>query len=391
MDTPFEHQSFLQRLWLICRPHLLLSVLGIFLGLVLGFLVYRLSPVVYQAKGTFLINQLPFGLGNDDSSDPETSRQMVQSLILSMSSEGMRKQVAASLGVPDRNLAYTGHDRPIALSSSQKLSANVEIASTRNSRLGSVTAEATDPAFAARVVDATLDQMEVLNKIVGRLQQIEFRLKINQTEALGLVQEIATVAADRSKFETQDAAMEDYIKNGRALEDFPAFASDATLSNLKTQRILVDSDYASLASQSTGGARLEGKHGELKNLLGQIDEHTTGLARALRASLQIDQIREEGLRRNLAALEKSNALLETLRTTLSRGIGDFNLHDDPTAKADPTLIGEASVVVVVDSAYNILKPVRPVLVIDLALGLMLGLAIGLGISFIRSQFRPATR
>jgi uncharacterized protein involved in exopolysaccharide biosynthesis len=387
MSAVDNQHAFLPKLAGAVRPHAPWLLGGMILGGVLGLIVHFATPTVYQAKGSFLVNQLPFGLQDTTGSDPETSRQLVQSLILSVSSEGMRHQVAELVGVPDTDLAFAGHDLPVSLASHDKLRANIEITSTRNSRLGVVSAESADRAFAAKVVDAVFAKMQVLNQIAGRLEQIEFRLKLNNTEAASLVQELSTVAADRVKFQTQNQALDTYIAQKNSLENFPPFATDATLSNLKTQLILVSSDYASLAAQSTSGGRLQGKRGELDSLRSQIHDHTEDLARALRASLQISQTREATLRSDIIALEQSNARLEALRTNLSRGFGDFTLRDDLSSASDPNITGEASVIVVIDAAYAVPKPVRPILALNLGLGLLLGLGLGFAISSVRAQFR----
>ena len=73
--------------------------------------------------------------------DAETQRQLVQSLILSIPSQGMRKAVAAELNVSDKDIAFTDRDRPVSLSGNDKSKANITVTATRNSRLGLVTAE----------------------------------------------------------------------------------------------------------------------------------------------------------------------------------------------------------------------------------------------------------
>jgi uncharacterized protein involved in exopolysaccharide biosynthesis len=387
-STAERHPALLPRLASDLRPHIPLIMLGIIVGSIIGLVAYFSTTSIYEARGSFLINQLPFGLQDDTSTDSETSRQLVQSLILSVSSEGMRREVAKVVGVPDASLAFTDSDRPVSLSGSDKLRANIEITATRNSRLGVVTAQSADPDFAVKVVNAVFTKMEILNQIAGRLEQIEFRLKLNKTEADNLVQEAGSVSADRIKFETQNQVLDSYLAKKNSLENFPAFSTDATLSNLKTQLILVDSDYASLAAQSTGGDMLVGKRGELENLRGQIRDLTEGLANGLRASLQMTDAREASLEKSLNDLEESSAKLETQRTTLAKGFGDFNLPDDLAPQIDPTPAGEASVIVVVDAAYTVPRPVKPVLSIDLVLGAVLGLGIGFGISQVRLQFRP---
>jgi hypothetical protein len=384
--THERHLPLLPRVVAATLPHAPLMIFGAILGAVAGIVIYLSSTAVHEAQGSFLINQLPFGVQDDSSNDSETSRQLVQSLILSISSEGMRHEVAQMVGVPDSNLAFTDHDRAVSLSGSDQERANIEITATRNSRLGVVSAQSADPDFAVKVVSAVFSKMEMLNQIAGRLEQIEFRLKMNKTESANLVQEAASVSSDRIKFESENQSLDAFLAGKGSLEDFPTFASDTTLSNLKTQYILVASDYASIASQSTSGAQLLGKRGELNDLADQIKEHTNGLAKGLRASLLMAKTREVSVQSTLNDLELSSAKLETERTTLAKGFGDFNMRDD-IVSTDPSLAGEASVIVVVDSAYALPRLVRPVLLNDLVLGVLLGLALGFGVSQVRAQFR----
>lgn len=379
--TPFS-------LLLALRQHLGLFIVCVIAGLVLGGLAYVFTPTVYEAKGTFLIDKLPFGSVGEGQVDAETERQLVQSLILSIPSEGMRKAVAAELGVPDTDLAFTDHDRPVTLSGHSHR-ANITVTATRNSRLGLVTVESPDPEFAAKVVQAVFEKIQNINKIAGRMAQIQSALKLSQTESQNLAQEQATASDDRIKVEQECQALDAFIAGKHPLDTFPAFAEDATLSNLKTQLILVTSEYDAVAGQSSLGAKLESKRSELAGLREQLSSHLDGLVAGLRSSLDIARQREDSCRSNLVTLEARMTSLENSQAELAKGFGDFTVREQLINKTDDSGVApESSVIVIVDPAYAIQLPVRPKLAMNLGLGFLFGAALGVGCILLLFQLRP---
>jgi uncharacterized protein involved in exopolysaccharide biosynthesis len=368
--------------------------LGIFFalalgGLLVGLIIYLFTPTVYQARGTFLVDTLPFGSSNNNPVDAETERQLVQSLILSIPGQEIRKAVAADLGVPDKDLAFSGHDRPVSLGGGDKPRANIAVTATRNSRLGLVTAESTDPEFAAKVVQAVFDKIQNINKIAGRLAQIGRRLKLDQTEADNLSQALVTALADRIKIEQQNLALDQFVATKAPLEGFPPFAQDDALNNLKTQLMLVTSEYDAISAQASLGSKLQGKRAELDGLRTQLSRHLSELVGALHSSQQIARTREEGLRANLATIQRQAADLETLQAQTAKGLGDFKIREDLMSQNNIDLSDEeASVIVVVDPPYTVPRPVRPVFALDVGLGLIFGAALGLGSILLLLQLRP---
>jgi uncharacterized protein involved in exopolysaccharide biosynthesis len=381
---PSPLQTFLN----LVRRNIGLICLGVLVGVLMGLVAYATTPKVYRAKGTFLIDRLPFRITQEGMSDAETERQLVQSLILGIPGEELRKAVAARLGVGPSDIAFAQHDRTITLSGSHPFQANIEITATRNSRLGVVTAESSDPEFATRVVNAIFSEMEVINQIAGRLLQIQSRLKLEQTESENLIQALGAVSSDRIKYEEQNQSLDRFLADKNPPEAFPAFNEDATLNNLKTQLILVSSEYDALAVQDTFGAKLAGKKAELVGLRLQIQKHVDGLVAALRTALQIARSREASFKKDLDAVQQQGAALETLSAQLAKGVGDFKLRGDLIANGDASLVSEASVIVVVDPAYTMNTPVRPSLALDVGFGLCFGLALGVGVAFLCSQLRP---
>jgi uncharacterized protein involved in exopolysaccharide biosynthesis len=381
---PSPLQAFLN----LIRKNIGLVCLGLLLGLLMGLVAYAITPKVYRAKGTFLIDRLPFRIVQEGMSDAETERQLVQSLILSIPGEELRTAVATRLGVGPSDIAFAQHDHTIALSSHHPFQANVEITATRNSRLGVVTAESSDPEFATKIVHAIFSEMEVINQIAGRLLQIQSRLKLEQTESENLIQALGAVSADRIKYEEQNQSLDQFLADKNPPEAFPAFNEDATLNNLKTQMILVSSEYDALAVQDTFGAKLAGKKAELTGLRLQIQKHVGGLVAALRTALQIARSREASFKKDLDAVQQQSAALETLSAQLAKGVGDFKLREELIANGNASLVSEASVIVVVDPAYTMRTPVRPSLTLDFGFGLCFGLALGIGVAFFRAQLKP---
>ncbi len=383
---PSPLQSFLY----LIRRNMGLICLGLLAGFVIGLGAYIVTPRVYRAKGTFLIDRLPFRIVQENMSDAETERQLVQSLILSIPGEEMRKAVAARVGVGPADIAFTQHDRTLSLSSSHPLCANIEVTATRNSRLGVVTAESSDPEFATKVVNAVFSEIEVINQIAGRLMQIQSRLKLDQTESENLVQALAAVSAERIKYEEQNESLDQFLAAKNPPEAFPAFSEDATLNNLKTQLILVSSEYDAPAVQNTFGAKLQGKKAELEGLRQQVRQHIDGLVAGLHTALQIARTREASFKKDLDSVQQQSASFETLSAQLAKGIGDFKLRGELIANTgtDASLVSEASVIVVVDPAYTMPTPVRPSLALDLGFGLLFGLALGTGMAFLRAQLKP---
>ncbi len=370
------------------RKNIGLFCLGILIGLLIGLVAYWATPKVYRAKGTFLIDRLPFRIVQDNSGDAETERQLVQSLILSIPGEEMRNAVAARVGVDPTDIAFTQHDRSVSFSSDHPLCANIEVTATRNSRLGVVTAESSDPEFATKVVNAVFSEVEVINKIAGRLMQIQSRLKLGQTESENLVQALAAVSAERIKYKEQNDSLDEFLAKKNPPQAFPAFSDDATLNNLKTQLILVSSEYDALAAQDTFGGKLAGKKAELDGLRLQVQRHINGLVAGLRLSLQIAGTREASFKKDLDDVQQQSASFETLAAQLAKGIGDFRLREELIKEGDASLVSEASVIVVVDPAYTMRIPVRPSLPLDFGFGLLFGFALGGGMAYLRTQLRP---
>ena len=87
-------------LFLYIHRNRILIAVSLAAGLVLGVIAHLLTPNVYEARAKFAIDQLPFET-DAGATDAETQRQMVQSLILGLSTDRMQKAVADYLRIPD--------------------------------------------------------------------------------------------------------------------------------------------------------------------------------------------------------------------------------------------------------------------------------------------------
>lgn len=244
-------------------------------------LIQVLMRPVYESRAKFTINQLPFEL-DDRAIDAETQRQMVQTLILGISSERMQQAVAQKLQVKPQDISFREFEPSLSLQTRQRR-ANVRVTAVRNSRMGMIRVQSQDPEFAAQVANAIMEESKILNVIGAQLTEFRRSRQIHRTQLDLLNQKFAEEQIQDSKAKEQLEELNRYVQEGKPLEYFPAFEQDATLNNLKTQLMLVESEYKRVASQSTRGSRLEGKAAEVAALKAQMEAHAKNLAVSLRS------------------------------------------------------------------------------------------------------------
>jgi hypothetical protein len=344
---------------------------GLILGLLLSIILYWSTPTTYEVKGTFMVDQLPFRLAQS-STDAETERQLVQTLITSLASEDMKRAVETRLALPPLKIAFTDRERKVKLGTPQ--TANIKITSTKNSRIAVMMATSADPRFAADVINAVFAELEIYNQIAGELSYIQGQLKLTRDRAERLLQDFVTVTGERIKLEKQSQQLDDYLSKGESVLTFPAFADDPTLNNLKTQLMLISSEYAAIAVNSTRGQRLESKRAEVKSLQSQTAAHANNLAAALKSSYDISVTREAGMRSDMKEAEKLVSTLEKRRSELSRGFSDYLLRASLAKTLDP--LTQSSVIVIIDRAYPTKRPAGPSFPLFLILGILFGVGCG---------------
>jgi len=355
---------------------LLLVTICMAAGLAVAWNLYQEAPRAYQTTGTFVVDELPF-VQTLKQVDAETDRQLVQTLILSIANRDMRSAVESRLKIPFGRISFAGLDRPLRLTG-RNPEANVTVASVKNSRMGSITADSQDPEFAAKVVNAILDELQFYNIVGGKLKAIQTNAVFVKAQAESMLQQLVDVNSQRIKLEREKAEMENYSKQGLPLYSFPAFSEDSTLNNLKTQLILVESEYKFLASTSTRGQRLEGKYAELQTLRAQLASQASNLAEGLRADAAIRRAQEDKLQADQQAAARRLEALSDESTRLAQSFGDPVLMRKLASERQEAGVGPANMIVPVDRGSPPTKPFRPKLVFYLLLGGALGAMVGLG-------------
>ncbi len=358
--------------------------LAVLMGVLLSLIAFVLTPSAYRASGTILVDELPF-VQTGKPGDAETERQLVQTLILSIANREMKLAVEKELGVPPGRIAFAGLDRRVIPSAGGPV-ANVQVAAIRNSRLGSITADSRSPEFAAAVVNAVLNQLDLYNRVGGSLKAIQTLAALSKSQADNMILQLSDVSAQRIKLEQEKDQLEDYLKKGLPLENYPVFAQDATLGNLKTQLFLVESEYKALASTSTRGARLQGKASELRSLRGQLDNYAKKLAESLRSEYAIRLSQEKDLQiSKQRAAEKLDAYSQE-SARISQSFGNPEQMRLIAEKNSGVGIkkGDANMIVVVNRASPPIKPYTPLLLVYLFLGAGIGGALGFAYAFMTS-------
>lgn len=354
------------------------AVLGVFLGLIAQDII----PKAYQTKGEFIVDQLPYTQASQ-SIDAETERQLVQTLILSIPSREMALAVAKRLGVDPKQIAFTDVDQPLKLNGDVE-QANLVVSAVRNSRIGSIQATSNSSEFAAKAVNAVIEELQIYNLLGGKIKNLKLSTEFTKTKADTLLKQLVELSGERSKIEQQKAELEEYLKRGLPIQAFPAFSNDATLNNLKTQLILVKSQYDGVASTSVRGDRLISKKAELDDLTNQINAHAQQLAGALNSQYEIAKTQEANMQGALKETQTQLDDMEQKMARLAQSFGDPNQMKKLALEDKDGPAGPSNIIVVVDRASPREKPIRPKLWLNLALGILLGGGFALGVALLRT-------
>lgn len=364
-------------------------VLWFLVGVGAAIAITLVTPKVYESSAKFMVDELPFNI-REESPDAETERQLVQTLIMSIPSQDMRVAVAKRLAVEPARIAFEEIDRRLPLKGSPP-AANVRVEATKNSRIGAITSQSQDAEFAAAVANAVLAELQVLNVIAGELKSVRQSIKIFRDKTEQMLKQLVDLSSQRIEVEKQVAELDDYLRRGLPLDGFPAFSEDATLNNLKTQLILVDGEYESIAASSTRGVRLEGKRAELVGLRSQIKRQADSLATALRSRLAIARTQEEDFQNQVRDLEDRITAAERRGSRFLSGFSDPTRIQQILAEETGPPSETGNVIVTVDPAKVEIRNVRPRLSVNLVLGAMLGSGLGLGISLLRAALDTRIR
>jgi capsular polysaccharide biosynthesis protein len=345
------HEAGLDDVFVYLRRNISSILAGLAGGLLLGILVQLFTRPVYEVDAKFTINQLPFDL-EKGTIDAETQRQIVQTLILSLSSEK-----AVSL--------YSSETR-----------ANVRVSSIRNTRMGLIRVQSQSPEFAVSVANAVLGEGEILNVIGSQLLEYQRIQEMQKDQFDVLNRQYADLQIEAAKIREQIDLLKQYVEEEKPLEYFPSFEADPTLNNLKTQLMLVQSEYDRIATQSTRGPRLQGKAAEVDGLKSQIAGHSKKLETSLRSRGESLEIRCQQMVRDLEEMRKNMDQADR------KGAKILDALANPTGsqvKTSSEMSKEISsnVLVVLDYAHADHRPVRPILWLNLIAGGVLGMSVGL--------------
>jgi uncharacterized protein involved in exopolysaccharide biosynthesis len=371
---PVAHEAGLDDVFVYLRRNVFFILGGLATGLLLGLLVQFFTRPVYEVDAKFTINQLPFDL-EKGTIDAETQRQIVQTLILSLSSDRVKQGVVRKLGIPEDRIAFRDIEKAVSLYSSETR-ANVRVSSIRNTRMGLIRVQSQSPEFAVEVANAVLGEGQILN-VIGS-QMLEYlRIQAMQKDQFDVLnRQYADLQIEAAKVREQVALLLQYIGEGKPLEYFPSFEADPTLNNLKTQLMLVQSEYDRIATQSTRGPRLQGKAAEVDGLKSQIMGHSKKLETSLRSRGESLEIRCQQMVRDLEEMRKN------MDQTDRKGSKILDAMANPTgsqvtARSETSKEISSNVLVVLDYAHANHRPVRPILWLNLIAGGVFGMSVGL--------------
>jgi len=371
---PIAHEAGLDDVFLYLRRNIPSILAGLAGGLLLGILVQLFTRPVYEAEAKFTINQLPFDL-EKGTIDAETQRQIVQTLILSLSSDKVEQGVLRKLGISPDRIAFRDIEKSVSLYSSQTR-ANVRISPVRNTRMGVIRVHSQSPEFAVEVANAILGEGQILNVIGAQLVEYQ-RVRTMQKDQFDVLnRQYADLQIEAAKVREQVSLLVQYIGEGKPLEYFPSFEADPTLNNLKTQLMLVQSEYDRIATQSTRGPRLQGKAAEVDGLKAQIAGHSKKLETSLRSRGESLEIRCQQMVRDLEEMRKNMDLADRKGAKILDAMANPT-GSQVTTRSESSKEISSNVLVVLDYAHANHRPVRPVLWLNLIAGGVFGISAGL--------------
>jgi len=374
LTKPLAREAGLDDVFLYLRRNMPSILPGLAGGLLLGILVQLFTRPVYEAEAKFTINQLPFDL-EKGTIDAETQRQIVQTLILSLSSDKVEQGVIRKLGIVTDRIAFRDIEKGVSLYSSEPR-ANVRISPVRNTRMGLIRVQSQSPEFAVEVANAVLGEGQILNVIGAQLVDYQ-RIRAMQKDQFDVLnRQYADLQIEAAKIREQVDLLQQYMGQGKPLEYFPSFEPDPTLNNLKTQLMLVQSEYDRIATQSTRGPRLQGKAAEVDGLKAQIAGHAKKLETSLRSRGESLDIRCQQMVRDLEEMRKKMDQADRQGAKILDALANPT-GSQVTTRSETSKEISSNVLVVLDYAHANHRPVRPILWLNLIAGGVFGVSAGL--------------
>lgn len=366
--------------------HLLVSnaliiLLGLAIGIALGLTAQKLTTPVYESTAKFVVDELPY-YQSKERSDAETERQLIQTLILSIPNRDLEISISERLGVDHSQIAFTPLNPAIPLGKG-RVAANIRVDAIQNSRIGRIQVTSQSPEFAAQVANAILEELRLYNILAGHLNNLRRGIDLAKDKADNLQKSLIAASEERIKIDQQNVELNAYLKEGLPLEGFTSFAKDTTLNNLKTQFVLVESEYKGLAATATRGSRLESKKAELRSLESQLKTYLGRLVTGLHSEREIATTGEADLRKEFDETKLQLDELVRAASRFSQSFGDPVSMKALAMESSAGPGGPANVIVTVDRATPGKRPVKPKLWISLLGGVVFGTALGFGLALLR--------
>ncbi|HEY4414578.1 MAG TPA: hypothetical protein VGO57_02710 [Verrucomicrobiae bacterium] len=364
--------------------NIFILIIGIAAGVILGFTVQSHLPSTYESTGSFVVDEAPF-LQNkvqNNSLDGYTESALVQSLILGIPSLNLRDALAARLHVPADRICFADISaRPLSLNGKDAV-ANIRITAVHNSRTGTISATSQSATFAAQVVNALLTELQNYNLALGRLNSLKLDMQFASDRALSIQNQAVLLEQTRSLQEQQVTQLDEYLKQGLPLESFPVFGTDITLNNLKTQRLLVEADYAAMLASTPGGLGLESKKAEVSGVQKGVKQQAQFLADGLRSQLAATRLQEQNLQAEARTAEQKVQQLSYEKADWVQSFGDIAVMKALIANHSKDLLTPGSAIVVVNHAVPAERAKSPILLLNLAIGVFVGGLAGLVVAIL---------
>lgn len=343
--------------------------------------LYMSATRLYRSQASFVVDQSPFQFGVNQN-DVEGSRLLLQSIISSITSNDMRDVIAERMKVPSQNIAIVGlGPHGSALSGPDQV--NIEVTTERGSRVANIDGYSANPQFACDATNAVLDEILGLNRIGGRLNELNQQIAAAQSEVNQYIQNVSAADANRAQLEQDVLGIERHMRAGGSLESAPAFVQDQGLLDLQKKRIDADSAYSAQTQISVQGQQLRALAGSKANVDSQIDSYLHNKEIGVRSAFDDAQARVASLKDDLAQEDEVLNGLQREKTQLSNAVGDFKLRRQLGLFKPDAQANEADVIVVFDRARPAWKPSKPLLLSYLGAAFILSLILCPGVMFLR--------
>ena len=359
-------------------------LVGIAVALAIGVIdagLYISAPRIYKSQASFVVDQSPFQFAINQN-DAEGSRLLLESITSSITSFDMEEVIAQRLGVPSKNVCILGLG-PKALSLKDPTEVNISVLAGRGGRVASIEASSSDPKFASDAANAVLDEILGLNRLGGRLNEVNQQIQTAQAEVTQYAQNVIAADAARSQLEQDTLGIERRIKAGGSLESAPAFVRDEGLLELQKKRIDADAAYYAQTQISVQGQQLQALKGAKSSVDLQIRDYLDNKAIGVRSAFDDATARLASANADLKKEEDVLNELQREKTEFSNAVGDFKLRRQLGLFNSNATATEADVIVVFDRARPAWKPASPDPISYTVAGLVLAFFLCPGFMFLR--------